>query len=110
NISISVDKNTVEEIKNKGSFLLFKDEKGEKRISIDLFDIKEDDGSILNQDFEDIKELVDSKYIFSKEVVDIILRGFDSNKNILLYGRGGHGKSEITELVLKELKNKKLIT
>src|SRR5690606_15466463 len=109
-ISISVDKGTVEQIKKKGSFVLFKDDAGEKCISAELFDIKEDDGSYINEDYEEIKKLVDSKFIFSKDVAEILLRGFDAKKNVLLYGKGGHGKSEITEMVTNELYKRGLIS
>lgn len=109
-ISISVDKGTVEQIKKKGSFVLFKDDAGEKCISAELFDIKEDDGSYINEDYEEIKKLVDSKFIFSKDVAEILLRGFDAKKNVLLYGKGGHAKSEITEMVTNELYKRGLIS
>jgi hypothetical protein len=37
------------------------------------------------------------KFIHSKEVVDALYPGLTLGKNVLLYGRGGHGKSELTE-------------
>tara|TARA_R110000772_G_scaffold57842_4_gene130926 strand:- start:3091 stop:4455 length:1365 start_codon:yes stop_codon:yes gene_type:complete len=58
----------------------------------------------------DVQRIVDEKYIFSEDVVDILFAGMESKKNVILWGRGGHGKSEITELVLKEMYDKGLIT
>lgn len=37
------------------------------------------------------------KFIHSKDVVDALYPGLVLKKNVLLYGRGGHGKSEMTE-------------
>lgn len=48
-----------------------------------------------------VKEL-SSKFIHSKEVVDALYPGIMLSENVLLYGRGGHGKSEMTECFLKK--------
>lgn len=57
----------------------------------------------------DVQRVVSEKFIFSEDIVDILFAGMESKKNVILWGRGGHGKSEITEVVLQEMYDKGLI-
>ena len=57
-----------------------------------------------------VQQIVDEKFIYSEEVVDILFAGLENKKNVILWGRGGHGKSEITETVLSELYKAGLLT
>lgn len=80
---------------------------GEYQVSLELIDI------IQNTAISDVQKkvhaAVEERFIFSEEVVDILMTGVEMNKNVILYGRGGHGKSEITELVLDSLYKDKAI-
>lgn len=80
---------------------------GEYKISQDLITV------IKNTAVSDVQmtvhKAVEEKFIYSEEVVDILMTGIDMEKNVILYGRGGHGKSEITELVLDTLYKTKAI-
>jgi MoxR-like ATPase len=57
----------------------------------------------------EIMKAVRKKAIYFDDVVDVILRGVRLEKNVLLYGKGGHNKSEGVELILKLMKEKGLI-
>lgn len=81
--------------------------KNKKFLSMNGFDIPIDaitveEISISDQQSE-VQEIVDKKFIFSDNVVDVLLAGLESEKNVLLWGKGGHGKSEITEEVFQGL-------
>ena len=57
----------------------------------------------LSEAQEKVLEAVEEKFIYSNDVVDVLMTGLETGKNVLLWGKGGHGKSEITELVFKTL-------
>lgn len=44
---------------------------------------------------------MDSKFVFHDNVTEILTLGYNTGKNVFLYGRGGHAKSEMTEHFLK---------
>ena len=75
-------------------------------ISLDLIIIQEKD---INDKQVEIQALVDERFIFAEDIVDILFAGIECQKNIILWGRGGHGKSEITELVMQEMVKKGII-
>jgi MoxR-like ATPase len=56
-----------------------------------------------------VHKVVRESFVNSNEVVDVLMTGIELHKNVILYGRGGHGKSEMTELVLKTLYDNKFI-
>lgn len=109
-IEISISTAEYNQILNSKTFKLFDDDTGGRNISIDLFDFQDDMGAVVNPAFDEIKKEVNKQFILSEAVTDILLQGFDMGSNVLLFGRGGHGKSEITQLVLSELKSKGLIS
>lgn len=94
--TISVDKKTLEKIKANGHL-----EMAGYKISNEMIEIREEGG--VSEMQEEIQALVGDKFIYSENVVDVIVAGIESQKSILLWGRGGHGKSEISELVLNQL-------
>ena len=48
-----------------------------------------------------VKSTVAEKFVFMDKTVSILNVGFQTRKNVVLYGAGGHGKSEITLDFLK---------
>ena len=50
-----------------------------------------------------LKEHLREKFVYVDEVAEILQIGSLTNKNVFLYGRGGHAKSEIIEQFLKYL-------
>ena len=48
-----------------------------------------------------VKSTVAEKFVFMDKTVSILNVGFSTTKNVVLYGPGGHGKSEITLDFLK---------
>lgn len=93
---IAVDKKTAEKIASNG----FLDLAG-YQISKDLMEIKNENN--ISEMQEEIQAVVNDKFIYSDDVVDVLIAAIESGRNALLWGRGGHGKSEITELVLNKL-------
>lgn len=71
------------------------------QISIDLIETYEEES--ISEHHLAVQEAVDEKFIYANDVVDVLMAGLEVGKNIILWGRGGHGKSEITELVLDKL-------
>ena len=55
------------------------------------------------KNWEYVRQNVSKRYVKADDVIDIIELGIETGKNVFLYGKGGHGKSEITEDVFKEL-------
>lgn len=49
-----------------------------------------------------VKERATDKFVFMDKTVQVLDIGFETRKNIVLYGPGGHGKSEMTLEFLKE--------
>ena len=74
---------------------------GDFQISEKLIKVHAHEG--VSEAQERVQEIVSEKFIYSEPVVDILMAGIEMGKNVLLYGRGGHGKSEITQLVLDTL-------
>lgn len=75
-------------------------------IPIDAIEIKE---ASLDNELLEAQAVVGEKFIFCEDMVDILFAGVESGKNVILWGRGGHGKSEVTELVLKHLHEKNIL-
>jgi MoxR-like ATPase len=70
-------------------------------ISIDCIEFEDEQGT--NKAQSEVLERVSEKFIYADSVVDVLMTAKQTNRNVLLWGRGGHGKSEITELVMKEM-------
>lgn len=49
-----------------------------------------------------VEERATDKFVFMDKTVQVLDIGFETRKNIVLYGPGGHGKSEMTLEFLKE--------
>jgi len=76
-------------------------------VDIKLIEIQEDD---IKAEQSEVQTIVNKKFIFSEDIVDILFAAIESKKNVILWGKGGHGKSEISELVLDELYRRGIIT
>ena len=63
----------------------------------------------LNKQLEEVKKEVNRNYVYADEVTSIIYAAIKNNKGLLLYGVGGHAKSEITDAVMAALKIKPFI-
>lgn len=50
-----------------------------------------------------IKVILDKKFIHTDKIADIIASAIYAKQNVILYGSGGHGKSEMVECVLEGL-------
>lgn len=55
----------------------------------------------IKTDIMQLKQVLGEKFINVDEIAEILEIGFISNKNVFLYGRGGHAKSEIVQEFLK---------
>lgn len=49
-------------------------------------------------------QALDKKFIFSEEVAKVLDLSYDTGENVILFGRGGYGKSEMTELFFNNKK------
>lgn len=81
---------------------------GPQQISKDLIQIAA--GESFDPIQMEVQEEVSKRMIFSDKMVDILCRAVKLNKNVILYGRGGHNKSEGTMDVLHQLKMKGILT
>ena len=81
---------------------------GNKQVSSSLIEIS----SEAQKDHikEEISKKIQEKNIYFQEVTDAIFLGVELKKNVLLYGRGGHNKSEGTLQILSLMKDNGLIT
>jgi hypothetical protein len=50
-----------------------------------------------------INDILQNKFVFTDPIADIIASAIYSKQNVILYGPGGHGKSEMVEAVLEGL-------
>src|SRR5688572_19733587 len=48
-----------------------------------------------------LKNVLNSRFVFVDKVAEILEIGVKTKKNVFLYGRGGHAKSEIMDAFLK---------
>ena len=53
--------------------------------------------------YKEIKKALDSRFIETEKVARILSIAIDGEKNCILHGPAGHGKSEMTEHVLTSL-------
>jgi len=53
--------------------------------------------------FEKIKNILEGGFIYIVEMARILALGFTGKKNIIVFGPGGHGKSEMTKAVIEGL-------
>ena len=91
-----------ESIKSKGFLNL-----GEITISLSLIDFINVQGISIEQ--EEVLSKINETTINQEDLVDIIFKGVELRKNVLLYGKGGHNKSEGTIAVLNQMKDKGII-
>lgn len=96
-LKVKIEKRTLSEIEEKGYLEICG-----YQISKDLIEYTNGD-IIAGETQQEIQALIDKEYVYSEKVVDILIAGVETGKNVLLWGPGGHGKSEITEKVLNEL-------
>ena len=99
---LTISDNDYEKIKEKG----FLDVKP-YQISIDLIEQIGEDGISATQ--QKVLNKINEHTVYQEKLVDVLFKGFELGKNVLMYGRGGHNKSEGTLDVLKELKAEGLI-
>lgn len=52
---------------------------------------------------EKINNILAEKFVFSEPIADILASAIYSKQNVILYGPGGHGKSEMVEAALEGL-------
>ena len=50
-----------------------------------------------------IKDILSNKFIYTDDIAEILASAIYSGQNVILYGPGGHGKSEMVEAVLEGL-------
>jgi len=50
-----------------------------------------------------IKEILDQKFIYNEDFARIFALAIEGGKNAIIYGLGGHGKSEMTSAIIKGL-------
>lgn len=81
---------------------------GPYQISKDLIDVATGEQNDPKQ--IKIQAEVSKSSVYSEEMVDILFRGINLKKNVLMYGRGGHNKSEGTAKVLDLMKAEGLIS
>lgn len=56
-----------------------------------------EDSVNFGQDFVELYDYVNENFIHCREVVEALYTGLVLEENVLFFGRGGHGKSEMTE-------------
>ena len=86
---------------------------GTQEISKDLIKPSDPDSlhtSKLESFRDDMKAHYSKNFLFMEDMIDAITHGIELNRNVLLYGRGGHNKSEGTIEVLKGLHSSGLIS
>jgi hypothetical protein len=76
-------------------------------INTDL--ITEEDNIGMSELHQEVLEKVRSKFIYSDDTVDTIMTALETRTNCLLYGPGGHGKSEITNEIMNYLLEKGML-
>ena len=54
-------------------------------------------------DIAKVQEQLSASFVFSDDVAEVLCRAFRTGKNVILWGDGGFGKSEMTEEVIKIL-------
>ena len=47
-----------------------------------------------------IKQILDEKFIFTVEIARMLELGFNARKNLIIFGPGGHAKSEMIQAVI----------
>jgi MoxR-like ATPase len=78
---------------NKAGFLSYLGVK----VSVDLIEENPTEESLLfGSEYLKLSDHLASSFIHSKDVIDSLYPAVCLNKNVLLYGRGGHGKSEMS--------------
>lgn len=98
NMEIILNDSQVKKVKKDKYF-----EIGDYKLSIDTFEFLNKEGHSEIQ--MKVQEKLNEKFIFSEEFVDVFMTGVSLNKNMIFYGKGGHGKSEMTELIVQTLQD-----
>ena len=92
----------MKQLKDSGSFSM-----GNFIISKECIDIEETNST--QAVITSAKAHLSTNSLFMDELVESICHGLSLGENVMLYGRGGHNKSEGTLQVLKFLKSNKII-
>jgi MoxR-like ATPase len=67
-----------------------------------LVPFDEEDEGVTNKEYNSLVAHLSSKFINSKPLVDAIYPGLCLGKNVLIYGKGGFGKSQMTEFFMEK--------
>lgn len=51
---------------------------------------------VLTAKEQKVKDILLKKYVFMEKSIDLLFIGYKTNTNLVLYGKGGHGKSDLT--------------
>lgn len=54
-------------------------------------------------DWKEIDKKMSTKFIYYKELLEVVRLAYESSTNAILFGPGGHGKSEMADFILKEM-------
>lgn len=81
---------------------------GPYQISSSLIEVSESEAGCAIQ--QEITEEVEKTCLYSEDMVDVLVRGAKLKKNVIMYGKGGHNKSEGTMKILHLMKEKGLIS
>lgn len=101
--SLIISDKDYERIQKSGTFKV-----GPYDISKDLIQIAK--GESYDPVQSALLEKIQEKYVYADKFVDIMFKGISLEKNILLYGKGGHAKSEMSIDILDELRRQNIIT
>lgn len=93
-----------DQIQNKGFFQV----NPSYQISKDLIEVAK--GQAYDPVQQKILLEVQKKSIYVDDMVEVLMKGVELGQNILMYGRGGHNKSEGTIQILEEMRKEGLIT
>lgn len=93
---ININAKIYESVQKNGYLVI-----GKHQIPVAALNIKTEAGKSEHQQF--IQAKIAENFVFADPMVDVLMSAVDTKKNAILWGRGGHGKSEITEEVFKHL-------
>jgi hypothetical protein len=101
-LSLVIPDSEYKKIKTNGYFQI-----GPFRVSASLIEVPEKDKEEIVK--KELMDIIGQKNVYFDDVVDVIYSGVKLNKNVLLFGKGGHNKSEGTLQILEELKKREII-
>lgn len=101
--SLIIPDSEYDKIQKKGFF-----DVGPFQISKDLIEIAQ--GTSYNPDEVAVLEEFKKDAVFLDDMAEVLFKAVSLGQNAIFYGRGGHNKSEGTELLLKLMKDKGMIS